>query len=161
MTKRAAFSTCTGLFPTVAVASAARRMLDPEWARESFERFVYPVYLIRPLSIATLLGVAAILTNVSTRLRKLAQAGFFYGQPLPASGSSVLRHPNDVRGHPIQHIDDFEARVASFPGDTEPEPQPVPAVEAGFPFLQPPLAARVACRARGTSSRKPPSTAAV
>ena len=78
MTKRTVFWTCTGLFAAVAAGSATRQMLDPAWARESFERLGYPVYLIRPLSIAKLLGVAAILTNVSTQLRKLAQAGFFY-----------------------------------------------------------------------------------
>lgn len=161
MTKRAAFSTCTGLFPTVAVSRAARRMLDPEWTRESFERLLYPVYLIRPLSIATPLGVAAILTNVSTRLRTLAQAAFFYGQPLPASGSSVLRHPNDVRGHPSRHIDDFEARVASFLETPNLNLNRSRLLKRGSRSCNRRWRPPVACRARGTSSRKPPSTAAV
>ena len=78
MTKRTAFWMCTGLLAVVMLGSAARMVLDPEWARESFERLGYPAYLIRPLSIVKLLGMAAILTNVSPRLRKLAQAGFFY-----------------------------------------------------------------------------------
>ena len=38
MTKRTAFWTCTGLLAAVMLGSAARMVLDPEWARESFER---------------------------------------------------------------------------------------------------------------------------
>ena len=90
---RAAFWTCTGLFAAVAAGSAVRQVLDPEWARESFERLGYPVYLIRPLSIAKLLGVAAILTNVSTRLRRLAQAGFFYHLLIALSAHIAVGDP--------------------------------------------------------------------
>ena len=38
----------------------------------------YPTYIIVPLEIAKLLGVAAVLSNVSPFLKNLAYAGFFY-----------------------------------------------------------------------------------
>ncbi len=67
-------------FPLVGlmVGSAARAVFDYPWASESFERLGFPTYIIYPLEIAKLLGVAAILSNVSPFLKNLAYAGFFY-----------------------------------------------------------------------------------
>ena len=68
----------TGLLAVVMVGSAARALLDYPWARESFVHLGYPTYIIIPLEIAKLFGVAAVVSNVSAFLKNLAYAGFFY-----------------------------------------------------------------------------------
>ncbi|MCY4601077.1 MAG: DoxX family protein [Acidobacteria bacterium] len=68
----------TALLAVLMVGSAARALLDYPWARASFEHLGFPTYIIVPLEIAKLLGVAAVLSNVSPFLKNLAYAGFFY-----------------------------------------------------------------------------------
>ena len=76
--ERLLFWVFTGLLAAVMVGSAARALLDYPWARASFEHLGYPTYIIVPLEIAKLLGVAAVLSNASSFLKNLAYAGFFY-----------------------------------------------------------------------------------
>ena len=76
--ERLLFWVFTGLLAALMVGSAARALLDYAWARESFEHLGYPTYIIVPLEIAKLLGVAAVVSNVSPFLKNLAYAGFFY-----------------------------------------------------------------------------------
>ena len=76
--KRLLFWVFTGLLATLMVGSAARALFDYPWARASFEHLGYPTYIIVPLEVAKLLGVAAVLSNVSPFLKNLAYAGFFY-----------------------------------------------------------------------------------
>ena len=76
--ERLLFWVFTGLLAVLMVGSAARALLDYAWARASFEHLGYPTYIIVPLEIAKLLGVAAVLSNVSPFLKNLAYAGFFY-----------------------------------------------------------------------------------
>ena len=76
--ERLLFWVFTGLLAALMVGSAARALLDYAWARASFEHLGYPTYIIVPLEIAKLLGVAAVLSNVSPFLKNLAYAGFFY-----------------------------------------------------------------------------------
>ena len=76
--ERLLFWVFTGLLAALMVGSAARALLDYPWARASFEHLGYPTYIIVPLEIAKLLGVAAVLSNVSPFLKNLAYAGFFY-----------------------------------------------------------------------------------
>ena len=76
--ERLLFRVFTGLLAALMVGSAARALLDYPWARASFEHLGYPTYIIVPLEIAKLLGVAAVLSNVSPFLKNLAYAGFFY-----------------------------------------------------------------------------------
>ena len=76
--ERLLFRVFTGLLAALMVGSAARALLDYAWARESFEHLGYPTYIIVPLEIAKLLGVAAVVSNVSPFLKNLAYAGFFY-----------------------------------------------------------------------------------
>ena len=76
--ERLLFWMFTGLLAALMVGSAARALLDYPWARASFEHLGYPTYLIVPLEIAKLLGVAAVLSNLSPFLKNLAYAGFFY-----------------------------------------------------------------------------------
>ncbi len=76
--ERLLFWVFTGLLAALMVGSAARALLDYPWARASFEHLGYPTYIIVPLEIAKLLGVAAVLSNASSFLKNLAYAGFFY-----------------------------------------------------------------------------------
>ena len=76
--ERLLFRVFTGLLVALMVGSAARALLDYSWARASFEHLGFPTYIIVPLEIAKLLGVVAILSNVSPFLKNLAYAGFFY-----------------------------------------------------------------------------------
>ena len=76
--ERLLFRIFTGLLAALMVGSAARALLDYAWAQASFEHLGYPTYIIVPLEIAKLLGVAAIVSNVSPFLKNLAYAGFFY-----------------------------------------------------------------------------------
>ena len=75
---RALFRVFTGLLAVLMVGSAGRALFDYPWAQESFVHLGYPIYIIYPLEIAKLLGVAAILSNRSSFLKNLAYAGFFY-----------------------------------------------------------------------------------
>ena len=68
----------TGPLAILMVGSATQALLDPAWAQASFEHLGFPTYLIVPLEIAKLLGVAAVVINVSPFLKNLAYAGFFY-----------------------------------------------------------------------------------
>jgi len=47
-----------------------------------FEALGYPTYLIYPLAIAKLLGVVAIVTNLSKSVKEWAYAGFFFDMVL-------------------------------------------------------------------------------
>ena len=76
--ERLLFRVFTGLLAAQMVGSAARALLDYPWARASFEHLRYPAYIIVPLEVAKLLGVAAVLSNRSPFLKNLAYAGFFY-----------------------------------------------------------------------------------
>ena len=75
---RALFWLFTGLLAFLMVGSAGRALFDHPWAQESFVHLGYPTYIIYPLEIAKLLGVAAIVSNRSLLLKNLAYAGFFY-----------------------------------------------------------------------------------
>lgn len=86
---RALFWVFTGLLAVVMVGSAGRALFDYAWARDSFARLGYPTYIIYPLEIAKLLGVAAVVSNVSPFLRDLAYAGFFYHLLLAVSAHAA------------------------------------------------------------------------
>jgi len=75
----------TGLLAALMAGSASRQVFDYAWAVESFARLGYPAWLIHPLSVAKLLGVAAVVTGVSPFLKNLAYAGFFYHLSLALS----------------------------------------------------------------------------
>jgi hypothetical protein len=49
-----------------------------ETIKSVFVSLGYPTYIIRPLAIAKLLGVIAILTGKSRTLKEWAYAGFFF-----------------------------------------------------------------------------------
>ena len=67
-----------GLLAVLMVGSAGMALFDYGWARDSFVHLGFPTYIIYPLEIAKLLGVAAVVSNASLFLKNLAYAGFFY-----------------------------------------------------------------------------------
>lgn len=50
-----------------------------------FHRLGFPTYIIYPLAVAKLLGVAAIVSNISEPLKEWAYAGFFFNFVLAMS----------------------------------------------------------------------------
>lgn len=68
----------TGLLSALALFSAGMYLFTYPQAVESYTLLGFPVYIIYPLAILKILGVAAIWSNISTTLKYLAYAGFFY-----------------------------------------------------------------------------------
>ena len=68
----------TGLLSLMMVLVAVTYFTQYEMVSETFTRLGFPNYLIYPLAIAKLLGIAAILTRKSECLKELAYAGFFF-----------------------------------------------------------------------------------
>jgi len=68
----------TGLLSLMMLGSAGFYLTQTDTVREIFTSLGYPHYIIYPLAIAKILGVAAILSNVNAGLKDLAYKGFFY-----------------------------------------------------------------------------------
>ncbi len=60
------------------LASAFKYFADYDYIAGLFTSFGYPLYIIYPLAIAKVLGIVAIISNVSSFLKHLAYAGFFF-----------------------------------------------------------------------------------
>lgn len=58
--------------------SATMYFTDTDMVRSFFEMLHYPTYLVYPLAVAKLLGIAAVLSRLSTVLKEWAYAGFFF-----------------------------------------------------------------------------------
>ena len=65
--------------------SATMYFTKYEMVKSFFTSLGYPVYIIYPLAIAKVLGVAAILTKKSSLLKEWAYAGFFFDAALAAA----------------------------------------------------------------------------
>jgi DoxX-like family len=101
---RATYWLVTGLLALLMLFASANYVFKHELIVEVFTRLGYPTYLIYPLAIAKLLGVAAILIKKSRTLKEWAYAGFFFdfllalaahlrvgdGQFVPALGCLIL-----------------------------------------------------------------------
>lgn len=68
----------TGLFSALSLMSAGMYFFDYPHVSETFTLLGFPVYIIYPLAVLKILGVAAIWSNISPTLKYLAYAGFFY-----------------------------------------------------------------------------------
>lgn len=68
----------TGLVTLLMLFSVFQYVFNHQAISEAFMNLGYPTYLIHPLAIAKLLGLAAILSRKSEFLKNLAYAGFFY-----------------------------------------------------------------------------------
>lgn len=75
---RALYWVFTALLAVLMVGSAVWALADYASAQASFVRLGFPAYLVLPLEIAKVLGIAAIVTDVSRFLKNLAYAGCFY-----------------------------------------------------------------------------------
>lgn len=67
----------TGLFSLMLGAGGATYLFMPEMAAEMFKPLGYPEYIISTMGIAKILGVIAIVSNKSERLKQWAYFGFF------------------------------------------------------------------------------------
>lgn len=74
--------------------SAQMYFLKTEMIKGFFESFNYPTYIVIPLAVAKLLGIAVILVNKIKWLKEWAYAGFFFDLVL----ASLAHH---YAGHPI------------------------------------------------------------
>lgn len=68
----------TGLLCLMMLASAVMYIVNHDEAAKAFTALNYPAYLVYPLAIAKILGVAAIITKKSKSLKEWAYAGFFF-----------------------------------------------------------------------------------
>lgn len=68
----------TGLVSALMLMSAGMYFINTEEVKGIFEGFGYPSYIVIPLAVAKVLGVAAILTRRSRMLLEWAYAGFFF-----------------------------------------------------------------------------------
>ena len=68
----------TGLLSLMMLASASLYIMKYEDVSQVFVALGFPTFIIYPLAIAKILGVAAILTRFNPLLKNLAYAGFFY-----------------------------------------------------------------------------------
>ena len=72
----------TIIFCGIFLFSASMYFTKYEMVKGFFTSLGYPVYIIYPLAIAKVLGVAAILTKKSGVLKEWAYAGFFFDAAL-------------------------------------------------------------------------------
>lgn len=105
MTKtKMAYLASTGLLSLMMLASAVMYFVKYQHISAEFINLGYPVYIIKPLAVAKVLGVIALWVKQVGSLRYLAYAGFFYdfvlalvahvmvadGEYLPASVALIL-----------------------------------------------------------------------
>ena len=70
--------TCTILFVLPLLASGVAYLCNAPMAVEGMQRLGYPLYLLKILGVAKLLGVTAILYNRLRTLKEWAYAGFTF-----------------------------------------------------------------------------------
>ncbi|MEM8901790.1 MAG: DoxX family protein [Bacteroidota bacterium] len=72
------FYVATGLFTALMLFSASNYFFQTAVIQEAFTGFGYPSYLVIPLGVAKLLGLAAIWFAPKQFLKEWAYAGFFF-----------------------------------------------------------------------------------
>lgn len=82
MLKKILYWASTGLLTLLMLFSAYNYFFNYDMIKGFFEAFGYPTYLIYPLGIAKLLGLATIWANFSKSLKEWAYAGFFFNTVL-------------------------------------------------------------------------------
>ncbi|WP_044213524.1 DoxX family protein [Flammeovirga sp. OC4] len=68
----------TGLLTALMLMSATMYFAQYDMVSEVFGKLGYPTHIIYPLAIAKYLGLIAIWTNISPKLKEWAYAGFFF-----------------------------------------------------------------------------------
>ena len=79
------YFTSIGLLTAMMLMSAGMYIFNHEEVAELFTSFGYPTYIIYPLAIAKILGLAAIWSKKSSILKEWAYAGFFFDFVLAVS----------------------------------------------------------------------------
>ncbi len=72
--------------------SAQMYLRNPDMVAGFFEMLDYPTYLVYPLAILKILGIIAVLSNVSRVLKEWAYAGFFFDAVLATLAHYVAGH---------------------------------------------------------------------
>ena len=85
MKTKIAYYVGTGLLTAMILMSAGMYLFNTAEISKAFTALGYPTYLIYPLAVAKLAGVAAIWSGFSPRLRFMAYAGFFFNFVLAAT----------------------------------------------------------------------------
>lgn len=68
----------TGMFSALLLMGAVMYFLQYEMVSDMFTKLGFPTFIIYPLAIAKILGIAAIITRKSDLLKEWAYAGFFF-----------------------------------------------------------------------------------
>lgn len=68
----------TGIMCLIFLFSASMYLLKYEMVKGFYENLGFPTWIIYPLAIAKLLGIAAVLSGKSKLLKEWAYAGFFF-----------------------------------------------------------------------------------
>lgn len=76
----------TGLLSAMMLMHAVMSVVNPSHIREEVAMMGFPSFIIYPLAVAKVLGVAAIWSHRFKELRGLAYAGFFYNFILALGG---------------------------------------------------------------------------
>ena len=74
------------------IFSAQMYLRNPEMVAGFFESLNYPTNLVYPLATAKILGVIAVLSNISKTLKEWAYAGFFFDAALATLAHYVAGH---------------------------------------------------------------------
>lgn len=82
-----------GLFCIIFVYSAVWLLVDPEGGRLDFVELRYPGYVVYPLAVAKLVGIAVILSRQSWTLSVVAFSGFLYDVVLGLGAHVAARDP--------------------------------------------------------------------
>lgn len=80
----------TGLLCGLMLFSASMYFLQNEMVSEMFIKLGYPTYIIYPLAVAKILGIIAILTKKSKKLKEWAYAGFFFDFVLAVAAHAAI-----------------------------------------------------------------------
>ena len=79
------YGVSTAIFCGIFLFSATMYFTKYQMVKGFFESLGYPIYIIYPLAVVKVLGVAAILTKKSSLLKEWAYAGFFFDATLAAA----------------------------------------------------------------------------
>lgn len=81
-TNKIIFYVATGLFTALMLFSVGNYFFNNDAINGAFRSLGYPTYLIYPLAVAKLLGIAALWFAPNATLREWAYAGFFFNVTL-------------------------------------------------------------------------------
>lgn len=90
-TNKIIYLIATGLFSALMVMSAGMYFFNYAEVSTVFSGLGFPTYIIIPLGVAKLLGLAAIWTNISPTLKEWAYAGFFFDLVLAMSAHIAIQ----------------------------------------------------------------------